>query len=450
MRFALLSALILMGSAGFAAEPVKDEKPSVAACATYGDNFYAVPGSAMCVAAGAIAELTGQSSRLSSGAYKQNQLVFHGALAGDARIDTGAGELRGFARVSYYSDSHSWTPDYLFVSLTGQNEASGQIGITDSTFNYLGGGPAVGTLRSANLSAKMIRLTLPVTSGLKFKVSMEIDPQERPRAVADPISRIFPAAIPSITSNDQWQPDLVAALSYEPLEGSAQLSGVLHRVQSPRADIPDQTGFAIQFGVTLPLNFAPPVAKDDASDDSDDTDSDDSDDDSTDTSDSAQTDRAAKPVKAAKPYEITHSLAGQIAYARGATLYLGYGTGRFSKAAVDAVVVPGGTLELITGVTAMGYYAIGWFPTITQNIFASWSQLNPPSAAVGFNLQGNRAYREGRLGTNFVYEPVKNFTITLEAMAMRADLSGILNGVATQIGNPTTAYQFSLQVSKVF
>ena len=120
------------------------------------------------------------------------------------------------------------------------------------------------------------------------------------------------------------------------------------------------------------------------------------------------------------------------------------------KAAVDAVVVPGGTLELVTGVTAMGYYAIGWFPKITQNIFASWSQLSPPSAAIGFNLQDNRAYREGRLGTNLVYEPMKDFTITLEAMAMRADLSGIVNGIATQIGNPTTAYQFSLQVSKVF
>ena len=447
MRFALLSAFILVASTAGAAEPKKDNAASATACESYGDTFYAVPGSAMCVAAGAIAELTGQSSRLSSGAGRQNQLVFHGALAADARLAIGAGELRGFARVSYYSDSHSWTPDYLFVSFTGKNEVEAQIGITDSTFNYLGGGPAVGTLRSANLSATMIRFSLPVMAGLKFKVSMEVDPQERPRAVGDPISKLFPAAVPSITTNDQWQPDLVAALSYEPREGSAQLSGVLHRVQSPRAGIPDQTGFAVQFGVTLPLNFAPPdnaTAQDD-DDESDDADDEDDKDDSTDVGDAP-----AKALKTVKPYEITHSLAGQIAYARGATLYLGYGTGRFSKAAVDAVVVPGGTLELITGVTAMGYYAIGWLPQVTQNIFASWSQLNPPSAAVGFNLQGNRAYREGRLGTNFVYEPIKDFTITLEAMAMRADLSGILNGVATQIGNPTTAYQFSLQVSKVF
>lgn len=450
MRFVLVLAFVLVMSAAMAAEPTKpDSAPAAGACASYGDTFYAVPGSAMCVAAGAILELTGQSSRLSSGAYKQNQLVFHGALAGDARLATGAGELRAFARVSYYSDSESWTPDYLFVSLTGKNEVEGQIGITDSTFNYLGGGPSVGTLRSANLSGKLIRFTLPVMAGLKFKVSMEVDPQERPRSVADPISRLFPKAVPSITTTDQWQPDLVAALSYEPKEGSAQLSGALHRVQSPRAGIPDQTGFAIQFGVTLPLNFAPPDPPSTADDDSDD-----SDDDSDDTQDgdadaSDQSDKV-KPAKASAPYEITHSLAGQIAYARGATLYLGYGTGRFSKAAVDAVVVPGGTLELITGVTAMGYYAIGWLPKVTQNIFASWSQLSPPSAAIGFNLQGNRAYREGRLGTNFVYEPMKDFTITLEAMAMRADLSGIVNGIATQIGSPTTAYQFSLQVSKVY
>ncbi len=451
MRFVLVSAFLLVASASLAAEPAKDDKTTATACESYGDTFYAVPGSGMCVAAGAIAELTGQSSRLSSGAYKQNTLVFHGALAADARIDTGAGELRGFARVSYYSDSHSWTPDYLFISLTGKNETEGQIGIGDSTFNYLGGGPAVGTLRSANLSAKLIRFTMPVMTALKFKVSLEVDPQERPRSVADPISQFFPKAVPSITTTDQWQPDLVAALSYEPKEGSVQLSGALHRVKSPRADIPDQTGFAVQFGVTLPLNFAPPV-KEDAKDSSDDDtdDSDDSDDDSDDTSDSASADDAKAPKKPEAPYEITHSLAGQIAYARGATLYLGYGTGRFSKAAVDAVVVPGGTLELVTGVTAMGYYAIGWFPKITQNIFASWSQLSPPSAAIGFNLQGNRAYREGRLGTNLVYEPMKDFTITLEAMAMRADLSGIVNGIATQIGNPTTAYQFSLQVSKVF
>lgn len=420
----------------------------------YGESFYAVPGTDVCVAAGAIAELTGQASRLSSG-YQQNQLVFHGALAADARTQTGWGELRAFARVSYYSDSHSWTPDYLFVSLTGTDSVA-QIGITDSTFNYLGGGPSVGTLRSANLSAKLVRIAYTLTPGWTAKLGLEIDPTERPRSVADPISRIFPAAIPSITTTDKTVPDLVGALAYEPKEGSAQLSAALHRVQNPDPRLGDTFGFAVQFGMTYPLNFTPP-AKDDAKATDDDSDDDDSEDDEAESADasppSAQGQSAAsKPVTPppAKSWDITHSFAWQIAYAKGATLYLGYGTGPFSKAAVDAVVVPGRGLELISGVSAMAYYTIGWLPKVSQNIFGSWSQLDPPSAAIVFNLQGLRGYREGRIGTNFVYEPVKNFTFTLEAMAMRADLSGIRNGTATQLISGTTAYQVSLQVTKIF
>lgn len=465
MRFAPLALLVVAALPAWAAEPPakadKAEKSDATSCDSYGDNFYLVPGSSVCVAAGAIAELTGQASRLSSG-YRQNQLVFHGALAADARTDTGWGELRGFTRVSYYSDSHTWTPDYLFVSLTGTNDV-GQIGITDSTFNYLGSGPSVGTLRSANLSAKMVRYAHTIVPGLTAKISLEVDPNQRPRNVADPLSQIAPAAVPGMTTTDRTQPDLVAALAYEPTAGSVQLSAALHRVQSPRAGIPDQAGFAVQFGMTLPLDFTPP-AKDDASA-TDDSDDDDSDDDS----DTAQDDTAkgdtakdnttkdakakGKPAKAAAPaktWDITHSFAWQIAYAKGATLYLGYGTGPFSKAAVDAVILPDGTMQLISGVTAMAYYTIGWLPKVSQNIFGSWSQLSPPSAAVGFNLQGSRDYREARIGTNFVYEPWKDFTITLEAMAMCADLAGIRNGTATQLAVGTTAYQFSLQVSKTF
>lgn len=433
----------------------KEEKPSTdgdaTSCDSYGKNFYALPNTGICVAGGGELELTGTTSRLSSG-QQQNQLVFHGALAADIRTTTSVGELRGFARASYYSDSHSWSPDYLFISLTSADkDAFAEIGYSDSTFNYLGGGPAVGTLRGANLSAKLIRATYKITPSLTVKLSLEADPQERPRSVADPISNIFPKAVPTTTTTDRAQPDLVGALSYEPKAGSAQLSAALHRVQSPVASIPDKTGFAVQFGMTYPLDFAPPD-KDDAADDADDeTDGDDetgSADDEVEKKDGKTA--VAKPLKQQKPWEITHSFAWQVAYANGATLYLGYGTGRFSKAAVDAVVLPNGTLQTISGVSALAYYTIGWLPKVHQNIFGSWSQLTPPSAAVGFNLQGSRNYSETRIGTNFVYEPWKDFKITLEAMAMQADLSGIKNGVATQLVNGTTAYQFSLQVAKIF
>ena len=459
MRFApllvCLSVLAMVFPAGAKEKEAKEAADdTVTSCDSYGKNFYALPNTGVCVAAGGQAELTGTASRLSNG-LQQNQLVFHGALAADIRTQTGLGELRGFARASYYSDSHSWSPDYLFISLTSPDtNVFAQIGYSDSTFNYLGGGPAVGTLRGANLSAKLIRTTYKITPSLTAKIALEADAQERPRSVADPISNIFPRAVPSITTTDKTQPDLVAALSFEPKAGSAQLSAVLHRVQSPVATIKDKTGFAVQFGMTYPLDIAVPDNDDgdaDSDDDeaSDDTDTDDASDSDAKNSQDAKV-KTAKAAKAPKPWEITHSFAWQLAYANGATLYLGYGTGRFSKAAVDAVVLPNGTLQLVSGVSALAYYSIGWMPKVTQNVFGSWSQLSPPSAAIGFNLQGSRDYTEARFGTNFVYEPWKDFTITLEAMAMRADLSGIRNGVATQLVNGTTAYQFSLQVSKIF
>lgn len=453
LRIAVAVALLILSGPRLHAAENKPTEPvsDATECDSYGRNFYAIPNSGVCVAAGAIAELTGQANQLTGG-LRQQQLVFHGALAGDIRTQTGWGELRGFTRVSYYSDSHSWNADYLFISMTGSEGGVAQIGLSDSTFNYLGGGPALGTLRSANLSAKLIRLSHKLTPSLTAKFSLEVDPTERPRSVADPISRIWPAAVPGITTTDKTAADLVGALVYEPKEGSAQLSGALHRVQSPDPRVADRLGFAIQFGMTLPLNFDPPEKKGTSSDDADDDDSDDdSDDDTESKTEKAKTgDTAAPSAKAPPPWDITHSFAWQIAYAQGATLYLGYGTGRFSKAAVDAVIVPGGTLELISGVSAMAYYTIGWMPKVTQNIFGSWSQLSPPSAAVGFNLQGSRDYQEARIGTNFVYEPWKDFTITLEAMAMKADLTSIRNGAATQLANGTTAYQFSLQVSKTF
>ena len=260
--------------------------------------------------------------------------------------------------------------------------------------------------------------------------------------------------MPGTTSTDQRQPDLVGALSFDPKAGSAQLSAALHRVQSPVGTIADKTGFAVQMGMSFPLEVSA-AATDDDETAADDDDASDDDPDETDQADANADPKggkqaAAKTPKAAKPWEITHSFAWQLAYANGATLYLGYGTGRFSKAAVDAVVLPNGTLQLVSGVSALAYYTIGWMPKVSQNIFGSWSQLSPPSAAVGFNLKGLRDYTETRIGTNFVYEPWKDFSITLEAMAMRADLTGIKNGVATQLANGTTAYQFSLQVSKVF
>ena len=52
---------------------------TVTSCESYGKNFYALPNTGVCVAAGGQAELTGTASRLSNG-LQQNQLVFHGAL----------------------------------------------------------------------------------------------------------------------------------------------------------------------------------------------------------------------------------------------------------------------------------------------------------------------------------------------------------------------------------
>lgn len=455
MRFARLLICVLAMAASIPAwakeKEAKDSADDAAtSCDSYGRNFYALPSTGICVAGGGQLELTAQSNRLSSG-QQQNQLIFHGALAADIRTQTSLGELRGFARASYYSDSHSWYADYLFVSLTGK-DVFAQIGYSDSTFNYLGGGPAVGTLRGANLSAKLIRTTFKITPSLTAKIALEVDGQSRPRSVADPLSNIVPAAVPTTTTTDQSQPDLVAALSFEPKAGSAQLSAALHRVQSPVGTIADKTGFAVQFGMSFPLDVAASASADDDDDASDD-DGDETDqaDASADQKDGQQAAaKAPKAPKAPKPWEITHSFAWQLAYANGATLYLGYGTGRFSSAAVDAVVLPNGTLQLVSGVSALAYYTIGWMPKLSQNIFGSWSQLSPPSAAIGFNLQGSRDYSETRIGTNFVYEPWKDFSITLEAMAMRADLSGIKNGTATQLVNGTTAYQFSLQVSKIF
>jgi len=101
----------------------------------------------------------------------------------------------------------------------------------------------------------------------------------------------------------------------------AQLSTVLHRVKSPVATIKDKTGFAVQFGMTYPIDLSA-ASDDDADDDA--SDNDDADQDAASDAQDPQTKIATK-LKTRKPWEITHSFAWQLAYANDATLYLGYG-----------------------------------------------------------------------------------------------------------------------------
>ena len=123
-------------------------------------------------------------------------------------------------------------------------------------------------------------------------------------------------------------------------------------------------------------------------------------------------------------------------FARGAESYLG-ATGTLNnpgasylRADSDFFVnTANGRVQAEKGYNLIGHFQHYWAPNFWQAVYASYTKLTPGSDArrIDWTIGGISGYREWRLSSQFVWAPVKAFTIGVEGeyQNTRNDLAGL-------------------------
>lgn len=314
----------------------------------------------------------------------------------DARTPTSMGPLRVLLQLQF---DHGWgtqtpslTPQILdkvymqWAGLTaGRAESFFKFydNLTDSS--YIG-------LRALIPSSTLFAYTVPLGNGLQVSASAE-DPQARQGGIlqakgSGPGSSILTKDVATAGTYGAFRsPDVVGQIKLEQAWGKAQLSAVWHRsialygagtLASPLG-AKGVDGYAALAGVNVNL-----------------------------------------PLLAPGDFLLV-----QGAYARGANAYLGAGTSVNDPGASFLRSDSDFFINAATGQTqaSKGYNLIAnlrhyWTPTFWQALYGSYTQLTPGTNArlIDWTIGGIAGYRELRVSSQFVWAPVKSFSIGFEAM----------------------------------
>jgi Porin subfamily len=429
------SATALVAMSGANAADLGVKKPSaveyVKVCNTYGAGFFFIPGSNTCLKVGGRvrAEYQYQQARhngsvggqatptyagVGRGAYNNSGFRAQGQIQLDARTATEYGTLRTFVRLIMANRSGSslsgsqqrvgnstvatgvdfagkaqTNVDFVaFVQFAGLT--AGRVGsfydFYSGDINMIGTSGA-GSLVGISGAVNLFAYTATFGSGFSATLSAE-DGIARRQLIVPVLGNVNPTAAGTVSYYGGSQlPDMVANIRADQAWGSAQLSGVLHQVNTVSiggANVSAKYGYAINGGLKINL-----------------------------------------PMLAAGD-----QLWLQASYAKGATMFTvgpaWNGQGSVSSGQVDAYNVSrlvdgtayipaGGTLPTIKLATSYAGFAgllHYWTPTVRQGLFGGYGVVDQGRVAVAAGSPSR--YTQWQVGSNVIWSPVAGLDIGAE------------------------------------
>jgi len=401
-------------SVSAASVPVGSEAPQGYArvCNAYGDSYFAIPGSDLCLAIGGGAagqlELRGLPSwpRIPAGAAlpftppPRPPAALGGAFAVGltvtARLPTDAGLISayvsGIAGYNGGANPSTWTNlsrlDLAYITFAGWTAGRAQ-----SAFDFYADAWNFVALRGSNARSELLSYAFAPTPGVTAIVSVE-NGAERRGAVGQAVSPFANSGY-----ENGGAPDLVGAVRVESPFGQAQISAAAHQLRTryaaPASVAPGQPdasssqwGFAAQGGLKVNL---PSLSDADA-------------------------------------------MILQATYARGATAYIAGDTqstfGDFNRAGssprlttaqglgaydYDCVFAaqPFGRCDKSSGYALVAALKHFWSPNVSSSLFASVFGMSYPDAVRNSHtgVAGAGDYHETTVGGNLVWTPLKNLMI---------------------------------------
>jgi hypothetical protein len=403
----------------------------------------------------------------------------------DARTQSPFGTLRSFIRVdSYYGSNGSAALGSLGQLPNAFNTTAGTSAPRDTTtinkafiqfagltagfaqsmfdfyadaYNYLG-------LRGSNASVAMFAYTATFGDGFSATLSAEDQPDRR-AAIGSTIASgtAAPITVGGITATSfQAQPagsrvpEIVGNLRLDQPWGSAQLSAAAHQVDASlfaasALTAPPTTyafpaltsnsfGFAVQGGVQLNADFLSPGDKFWLQ---------------------AAYEKGAFGYISGNNRASGYGSVSQNRYMGDGITPLDYVPGWNPQINSDCVFTGSGTCEQQWGWDITGAYKHYWMPALASAVYGSYMEVHYPGdalAGVG-GAVGVSNLKEGRIGTNLVWTPLKGFDIGAEFMYVHLNETrpaGLApNAVLEAAGLPafqsnTNQYETRLRVQRAF
>jgi hypothetical protein len=425
----------------------------------------------------------------------------------DARTQSPWGTLRAFIRIDSYYGS-------------GGNSATGSLGSLTNTFNTTAGtssqrestivnkafiqfaGLTAGraqsmfdfyadaynyvSLRGSNATVALLAYTATFGNGFSATLSAEDQPSRR-AAIGSTIvgpanaagTAVVPVTINGITATSfQAQPagsripEIVGNLRYDQPWGAVQISAAAHQndaslfganalttpptvpalPSTPGFAFPAVTsnnyGFAVQAGIQLNADYLSPGDK---------------------LWLQAAYEKGAFGYIAGNNLGFNYGAVNQNRFAGSGFTPSDYSAGWNAQPNSDCVFtssVPGTfpgsvSCEQQSGWDITGAYKHYWIPTLASAVYGSYMAVNyPGNALAGFGgAVGISNIKEGRVGTNLVWTPLKGFDIGAEFMYVHINQSrpvglapdGVLNAVGLPSFQPNTnQYEGRLRVQRAF
>ncbi|MEN3930516.1 porin [Microvirga sp. W0021] len=370
----------------------------VRVCSEAGQGFFYLPGSDTCVQIGGRVRADTAYIQTNS---RNNDAVNFSASARinlDVRTNTPYGLARAYLRYNLgradgnygdgFNNGTTGTSNYGGLDLAYIQFAGLTAGRIQSFFDFYANNYNFATIRNSDVNTQVLAYTANFGGGWSLTLGIE-DGSERRVYSDNSYLRSY-----GIASAGQSVPDVVGALLVEQDWGSAQLSAALHQIRPVYVTGVDgyyhdtKYGFAVHGGVKFNLSSLAPGSE----------------------------------------------LWIEGAYADGAIGYLGAGSYGFTQGGValpmtDAFIDANGRMKKAKGWSAMVDLLHYWTPSVRQNIFASYMQLeygrggyttySLPELGT-FNV-GFVDANEWRIGSNIIWSPIKNFDIGAEVLYTRLD-----------------------------
>ncbi len=430
------SATALVAVSGASAADLGVKKPAaveyVKVCNTYGAGFFFIPGSNTCLKIGGRARAEYQYLQAKHGAQggggiggaSKSGFRAQGHVQLDARTATEYGTLRTFVRLimnnrsgnslsgsqqrtgtstvatggDFYNKVQTNIDFVAFVQFAGLT--AGRVGsfydFYTGDINWIGvsgGGSIVNISGAVNLFA----YTATFGSGFSATLSAE-DPISRRQLVTPGINIVNPAANgpfgPALSYYGGSQmPDIVANVRADQAWGSAQLSGVLHEVNTinlatvagVNTSVSAKYGYAINGGLKINL---PMLAAGD------------------------ELWLQASYAKGATMFTVGPAWNGQGSNASG--IVDGYNASKL----VDATAYGANAGSLTPSIKLANSFAIFggllhyWTPTVRQALFAGYGQVDQGRSVVSTTTASR--FTQYQIGTNVIWSPVKGLDIGAE------------------------------------
>jgi len=407
----------------------------VRVCSTYGAGFFYIPGTDTCLRVSGrvraqyiyVEPLTRASD--ATGFYTRGRIQL------DARTATAYGLLRSVVRFEITRTSGAFGPAGSIGQTPNVAEAFVQFGglTAGRVVSFFSNSDLptghFGTLRFDDApDVDLLAYTFTFGNGFSATLSVE-NPLDRRYNNAF----VGGAAIPFVSAGTRV-PDIIGNVKYTGTWGTVQLSGALHQLRSNNlftttafagfADYPDtEYGYAIalQGSVNLPaLGVGDAIWY------------------------SAQYSDGALGYLSGGNSSITASPASSLAAAG----LLGF---------TDAYINPvNGDVERGRGWSLAGGLRHYWTPQLRSNLFGSYLNINyegPSStlSAAGYQT-GLLDYKEYRIGTNLIWQPVSGLDLGVEAIYVRLDPKGrvLVPGLNGGSFGDTNAWEGRLRVQRDF